>query len=235
MFDRPRAESHDGWVAAARRAVGRVTARKVGDAFLASLTSRRLDLRSALGSYALARHLPEHAYDRPSRPGLGGCAVCGLYVETDGSVEPEDLNVLSFERFRWGGVRHDWVIYAAFDLEQFARAPGLPVTVADIEAGRQIISVLRQAPPGTTAAQAARLLRMVGGNQAERDEIVEILGLCGILSTREHPGYCNSFVPLVDRDVPMRRFVFGCYPVCWWTAADGVNDAALEAFLPDLA
>ena len=36
---------------------------EVTAAFLSSLTSRRLDLRSALGSFAVARHLKRHAHD----------------------------------------------------------------------------------------------------------------------------------------------------------------------------
>jgi hypothetical protein len=40
--------------------------------------------------------------------------------------------VLSFERSKWGGVRTDHVEYIAFDLEQFARAPRLQPTPADI-------------------------------------------------------------------------------------------------------
>jgi hypothetical protein len=47
----------DDWVHAARAAAD-LSAEKVGDAFLASLTSQRLDLRSTLGSYAVARVLP---------------------------------------------------------------------------------------------------------------------------------------------------------------------------------
>jgi hypothetical protein len=81
-----------GWVRAAMAAVRSVTVAEVGEAFLASLSSRRLDLRSALGSYAVARFLAEHAYEDS---GHGRCATCGQYEET----EPEDLNVLSFERF----------------------------------------------------------------------------------------------------------------------------------------
>lgn len=30
----------------------------------------------------------------------------------------EDLNVLNFERIKWGGVRHGALIYTLFDLEQ---------------------------------------------------------------------------------------------------------------------
>jgi hypothetical protein len=63
MFASPRAADHDGWVRAARQAVRQVTAAEAGEAFLASLTSRRLDLRSALGSFAVARFPPEHDFE----------------------------------------------------------------------------------------------------------------------------------------------------------------------------
>jgi len=50
MFTEPRTLDHDGWVRAAKRAAAGVTAPEVGAAFLASLTSGRMDLRSALAS-----------------------------------------------------------------------------------------------------------------------------------------------------------------------------------------
>lgn len=59
MFSEPRMLDHDGWVTAARQAGAAVNPVQVGEAFLASLTTRRLDLRSALSSYAIARVLLE--------------------------------------------------------------------------------------------------------------------------------------------------------------------------------
>ena len=119
MFDQPWVAGHGELVGTARAAVARLDVAEVGDAFLAGLTSRRFDLRSALGSYAVARHLPAHAF----RPGVDAdrCEVCGLI---DG-VRPVDRNVMNFERFKWGGVRRDDLEYVAFDLVQFARAPRL--------------------------------------------------------------------------------------------------------------
>jgi hypothetical protein len=96
MFGEPRVEDHDGWVAAARAAAGPLSPAEVGEAFLASLSSGRLDLRSALGSFAVARYLPEHRFSGP-----GWCQVCHIYVERDGTGDSQDLNVLNFERFKW--------------------------------------------------------------------------------------------------------------------------------------
>src|SRR4051794_31777698 len=39
-----------------------VTMHDASRAFLASLSTRRLDLRSALGTFAVARHFPAHTY-----------------------------------------------------------------------------------------------------------------------------------------------------------------------------
>ncbi len=232
MFSADRTEDHDGWVAAARAAAAPLSAFEVGEAFLASLTSRRLDLRSALGSYAVARFLPEHSIEPESYGYM--CQVCAL-SESAGTDEPADLNVLNFERFKWGGVRRDDVEYVAFDLEQFVRAPRLPPTRADIELGQRLIDQLRELPGGTTAARAVTYLKMIKGNKAEREIIIGILGVCGILETDDHRGYSRSFIPRRDRHLPGRAYIDQNYPACWWTADDGVNDVALEIFLPQLS
>jgi hypothetical protein len=79
-------------------AISKLDCRRVADAFLASLSTRRLDLRSVLGSYAVFQHLPHHDPNGVGRR----CGICGL----DWSVDLENLNVLNFERLKWGGVRH---------------------------------------------------------------------------------------------------------------------------------
>jgi hypothetical protein len=228
MFDQPAVRDHDGWFASARRAAESVSVEEVGDAFLESLSTRRLDLRSALGSYAVARVLPEHAFT--PRTGDKYCTVCGQY-----SGAEEDLNVLNFERFKWGGVRHDDVRYAAFDLEQFVRAPRGGSTDADLAIGRELIGTLRQLPDGTSASQAVAHLKMVKSNKAEREVILDILGVCGILETPEHRGYRQSWVAVVDRELPPQHYVERTYPVSWWKGRHGVNDEALRQFLPQLA
>lgn len=230
MFTTRRTEDHDGWVRAARAAAAQLSPQEVGDAFLASLTSRRLDLRSALGSFAVARVLPEHPIELV--PDDHRCQVCA--ESKLAGDRPEDMNVLSFERFKWGGVRTDDVEYIAFDLEQFARAPRLDPTDADIDLGQQLIDQFRRLPAETTAANAVSHLRMIKGNKAQRDKLIGILGVCGILQTKKHPGYTKAFVRLCDRKLPGRRFVDQAYPACWWTAADGVNAEALKIFLPHL-
>jgi hypothetical protein len=233
MFTEPRrALDHDGWIQAARQGAAAVTAREAGSAFLASLTSGRMDLRSALASYALVRHLPEHPYAGGRWRGWG-CQVCGIYQPDDGAIE-EDLNDRNQGRFGWGGMC-GYITYAAFDLEQFARAPRLEPTAADISLGQEIIDHLRQLPPRTTAAQAARTLTMLPGTRDQREVLMDMLGITGILHSPGHPGYADAFIPATQSiDEPSQRFTFGSYPTCWWKAEGGISDSALRQFLPDL-
>lgn len=229
MFDQPRVLTHDQWVAAARQAASKTDSGQAEEAFLASLSRRqRLDLRSALSSYVLASQLPDHPFT--TRGMSVECAICGLYPDGE-----EDLNVLNFERFKWGGVRRDSVIYAAFDLEQFALAPRITPGAADLELGRQVIRTLRDLPSGVTASQAQRHLSFLPSNKAEREVIVDILGVCGILETPDHPGYSQSFVKYSDRELPPHHFVDRAYPVCWWRSDDGVSHSSLLRALPRLA
>lgn len=182
MFAQPRSDTHDGWVAAARKAAATVTAEQVGDAFLESLTSRRLDLRSALGSYAVARALREH--DFQAARGSGWCAVCELYPEVE-----EDLNTFNFERFKWAGVRRTDIAYVAFDLEQFANAPRTGATADDRRLGKEIITTLRALPERTMIGKAAAAVRLVPGNKDERENLVEILATAGVWRTPARTAY----------------------------------------------
>lgn len=96
MFD-PVTLSHGEVITRLRVAADRLDERKVVDAFVATLSTRRLDWRSALGSYSVARWLPAH-----EPPDDGQCRICGLYA----GRHLHDLNVLNFMRLKWGGVRH---------------------------------------------------------------------------------------------------------------------------------
>jgi len=222
MFN-PRVVHHDDVVAQVITSASRLSTRRVSDAFLSSLSTRRLDLRSALPTYAVFRHLTAHARTTE----LGACPVCGLY-ESDS----EDLSVLNFERFKWGGVRHDDVLYGALDLELFSREPAPSVTSQDVDILRELIKAIDSAPPGTTSASLQQLFAPVfKSNKAERDVVVATLGFCGILRVPGRASYRGSFVSWSERPLPDRRFVDMAYPACWWRAADGVDhDALMEYF-----
>ncbi|AKI98818.1 hypothetical protein ATI61_106206 [Archangium gephyra] len=228
MFE-PVTLGHDALIAQCVERAARLEPRRVSDAFLASLSTRRLELRSALGSYAVARHLPRHGFSASGDRGIG-CNVCGLRGK-DGARE---LDVLNFERFKWGGVRHDDPEYIAFDLGQFERLEPVEPSQEDLELLRQALRALVALPPKTTAAQAERALRVLPSNKPERGVLLGILGLCGVLETPEHPGYATAFVPRGAREHTGKHFDDQSYPVRWWRASHGVNREHVRRLFPQL-
>ncbi|MEM7012594.1 MAG: hypothetical protein AAF585_14050 [Verrucomicrobiota bacterium] len=220
MFD-PSSYSHNEITNRAVRVAGKISPIAVADAFVASLGSRRLDLRSALGSFAVLRHFPSHEAELDGRQ----CKICGEYDQSSN----EDLNVFNFERFKWGGVRHDVVGYALFDLEQFSTTLSNPPTDMDIRILGALIEAIESAPDNMTAnALQKHLAPIVKSNKSEREILIAILGLTGILSAIHHPGYLTSFVRSDERELPSRRFVDMTYPACWWRRSDGINAEAVE-------
>jgi hypothetical protein len=219
MFD-PAQLDHAQAIDQVMRAIRRLDRRKVVDSFLASLSTRRLDWRSALGSFAVFQHVPSHS------PRIDGhrCVVCGLYL----NEQQVDFNVLNFERLKWGGVRHDHLVYAAMDLGLFLENPLPSPTADDIRLLRDLLAAIDEAPASVSSASLqSHFPKSFKSNKAERDTVVAILGYCGILGTPMHPGYSDAFVPSDRRSLPDRRFVDMKYPACCWRREDGVDQRFL--------
>lgn len=222
MFD-PIKPTHEEAISQLQVAVKRVALHQVADGFLASLSTRRLEWRSALGSYSVGRWLPMH---EPT-PGERTCHICGLHDYMH--VKEHDVSRLNFERLKWGGVRHSDPIYATLDLELFAETSTAAPTAEDIRIFRDILSAIAAVPATvTSAALHKHLPGSLKANKAEREQLIAILGLCGVLGTSAHPGFGERFIPVHQRLLPDRRFVDMPYPVCWWRGTDGVNEARVR-------
>jgi hypothetical protein len=220
MFD-PMPLDHTAIVSRLMSAVARITPQRVGDAFLASLSSRRLDWRSALGSYSVFNHLPMHQSMHSKR-----CAFCGLHLNG-----AEDLNVLNFERLKWGGVRHDYPTYALLDLELLLKESPPKPTPADVSLFDALIAAIDEEPSSTTSGALQKAFPAgLKSNKQERDTIVAVFGFCGALGTTDHPGFEEYFVPADSRPLPSRHFVDMAYPACWWRREEGFNRAALKPY-----
>lgn len=223
MFD-PVRLSHEEIVRRAIHVRAGVDPESIAAAFLASLSTRRLELRSALGSYAILRHFPDHDDDHSLQ-----CPTCGEY---DHEV---DLSVLNFERFKWGGVRQERPTYAGFDLERFLEAERPNPVDSDLAILRDILRAVESVPPETTAPQLqAKLGGLLPSNKAERETLIIILGDCDILRTPGHPGFRDRFIPFCERDEPPHHFVDSGYPACWWRGRDGIDRDAVRTYFPSL-
>ena len=237
MFD-PVTLTHDDIVARLLAIRNRISIEQVTDAFLASLSTRRLELRSALGSFSFASHFPDHrlaeqASDKvPS--GRLRCRLCGLYGHS--AAEQEDLNILSFERWKWGGVRHVNPLYCWFDLTQFEKASVAPPTQEDYSILTQIVEIASSLTPKARANELGRRIsKVIKSNGPERDVLIEILGHCGVLKPAGRCGFLQAFTPSEQRDRPPDHTNDREYPVIWWRGADGVDREVLNRLFPKIA
>jgi len=121
----PRRVSHEEALRRLAALRAEILPRKAGTAFVSGLSTNQPALKSALGSLAVALHMPAHPFSA-QRNGFS-CDICGAY-ESDGE---QDLNQLNFERHKWGGVRHTDPFYIAFDLERFVAEPAPPASKTD--------------------------------------------------------------------------------------------------------
>ncbi len=227
MFDPVRIR-HDDLIKKLADRVSRIDQEGVAAAFLVSLGSRRLELRSALGIYAFARHLPGHRFQGVD----GRCDICGQHRDRG---KEEDLNVLNFERLKWGGVRHTDPLFTWFDLTEFSKLEVPRPTSEDRGILCGILERARSTPSGVTVQELQRSLTgLFKSTKSERDILLDILGLSGILETSAHPGFMTRFTPSSRREEPPWRFVEREYPVCWWRGRDGVNETRVRELFGSL-
>lgn len=198
---------------------------QVGAAFIASLSGNQLAQRSALGSYSVALNMPTHSFT--TRPGWNSfsCSICGAY-ELKGE---HDLNVLNFERHKWGGVRHADPYYIAFDLDRFISEPN----DAPSELDKNLLNEVFEAVASLQAdAKRSDLLQavkpIVPGNESQRRAFIGILGFAGVISVPSHSGFLKEYTDFKDRrDTPWVKDDWP-YPIRWWRGGDGIDRDAVD-------
>lgn len=226
LFD-PVQLTHDELVDRLLRLRSSIDASVVARAFSDSLTTRRLDLRSALGSLGAILRLPKHRFERSPDSTAGSCNICKTYA----SREAEDLNILSFERFKWGGVRHDNLLYALFDLSQF-EAADRDSRPQSQEPLLRILDIAANAAANCRPNDLVKLIApFVPGSADQRRVVIDCLGCAGILQPASHPGFFDGYP--IYREHPGGKNDWS-YPVSWWRGQDGVNSTALAYYFPDL-
>ncbi|MFB2642740.1 hypothetical protein ACE02D_10660 [Shewanella bicestrii] len=197
MFD-PLTISHDECIIAIAALVKGISQTQVTKGFLSSLTSRRLDWRSSLASYAIAQKIPSHHYTpvisgtsyTDGKPTVHSytCGICrdSQYgIRGSESYNEMDINVFNFERIKWGGVRHGDILYTYFDLSQFIKADIPEPTTDDIACFREILTIIETSEPSDyPSSLEKRLSSVIKSSKAERKILIEILASLGILTPR---------------------------------------------------
>lgn len=117
--------SHDNCLELIFNILPTISIQDVAEAFLSSLSTRRLDWRSSLSSYFIAKQLTPHKYTKAisgqsfDQNGNVTCIsyTCGECRDTKYGIignkcyVSNDLNILKFERIKWEGIRHGDLIY----------------------------------------------------------------------------------------------------------------------------
>ena len=228
MFPKQATLSHDECMERIAKAVSSITPEDAANAFLYSLSTRALEYRSVLGSYHYAKAIPQHECTE-----LRSCDICKWDTYNDHTIKQEYENhydVLSYERYKYGGVRHERAVYALFDMERFLELPKVQHTAEDERILTGIISAAEGLAPSNKAGALQKALtgaKLFKSNKNEVDVLLDILGVCGILEDPKHPCYAEDFMSTLNRDPPELTNDYS-YPLNHWKAEHGVNIARLK-------
>lgn len=242
-FDYPAYETHATALDRLEALLTRIDPKDVANAFLFSLSTRRLEYRSALGSYYYAKAVPRHAlmhsYNEILVAAEDHCYFCGWHAWKTAPKSFENrfnsLNILNFERYRYGGVRHTKLNYAIFDLEQFLKLPKVEPTEADKRIFREILACVGALAGSEKVGKLRDTIskaKIFRSNRNELSVLLDELGICGILAGKEAPAYDEYFANEYERS-PVEHTNDFAYPVNRWHAADGINTEKLKEIFGD--
>jgi hypothetical protein len=191
-------------------------------AFLSSLSNRDLSIRSALGSYAVGMKLQSHGFTENSNSSF--CSICGLNKEP-GEI---NLNILSFERHKFGGVRHLKPTYIWFDLNCLNKEIENESLTNESSILINILNCLSSAKLKKLSDAEKSLKSIVKGNKNEREGIISILGYCGILNV---PGFTPFFKDYTNFDERAHSSYAKSdwpFPADLWLPQYGLNSEAID-------
>ncbi len=230
MFE-PLTISHDQCLDKIFEILPTISIDKVAKSFLSSLSNRRLDWRSSLASYFIAKQLVPHKYTKAlSGQSFGEngevtsesytCGICrelkyGI-VGNENYIN-EDLNVLNFERIKWGGVRHGQLIYTLFDLQQLHAEEIPKPSTEDIEIFKNILAIIENSQPSDyPSALEKNLTTAIKSTKDERKILIEILACIDILkpTTYDRPSRGKNDWVFVE----------------YWRGEDKYNKEALNTY-----
>lgn len=230
MFDFPTQITHDEAMERLADALSKITPETVGNAFLYSLSTRRLEYRFALGSYYTAIAIPPHQFS-PNK--YGSCEVCGwqqwkpppqesgLKYILDMQYAP---NYFNYIRYQFGGFADMGLNYALFDLEQFLKLPPVTPCAEDRKILKRILGCVKTLEWRDRAAKlqkAAIHEKILKTNSDEMEMLLTALGVCGVLTDRKAPALEEKFVGYWD--IKCLQFSEWGYPINMWRAYNGVN------------
>lgn len=237
LFDYPKYESHSAALSRLRSILARIDPKDIANAFLFSLSTRRLEYRSALGSYYYAKAIPEHDFMNSFNEVLARaarhCYFCGwdAWASEPSKFEKRfGVNIYNYERYKYAGVRHDQLNYSLFDLEQFIGLPKVVPTEEDLRIFTDILSCVKCLNASDKAGRLRDTIskaKIFKTNKNEISVLLGELGICGILAGQDAPSYDIYFANEYER-TPVESKNDFAYPLNRWHARDGINTEKLN-------
>ena len=184
-----------------------ISLEEVSNAFLYSLSTRDLDYRYILASYIYARSWLK--YDR------------GKEYKIPKKITPTFFN---WVKYCSGGIWSE-IAKPYYYLSEFLNMEKKIPKEEDYEILKEILSFADNFDETKTATMLRNELakeKLFPSNKDEVTGLLETLGICGILETKEHRGFWDSFTPMFERDSGDLRQYFS-YPFHWWKGKDRVN------------
>ena len=184
-----------------------ISLEEVSNAFLYSLSTRDLDYRYILASYIYARSWLK--YDKGKEYKI-----------------PKEITATFFYwvKYRSGRIWSE-IAKPYYYLSEFLNMEKKIPKEEDYQILKEILSFADNFDETKTATMLRNELakeKLFPSNKDEVTGLLEALGICGILETKEHKGFWNSFTPMFERDSGDLREYFS-YPFHWWKGKDGVN------------
>ena len=239
LFDYPQFESHSESLDRRQDLLLQIDPKDIANAFLSSLSTRKLEYRSALGSYYYLRAIPEHDFMKSHNEILATadvhCYLCGWSAwKTIPSRQDikSGYNFYNWLRYKYGGspIGSIGINYALFDLALFLGLPKVTPTEEDKRIFREILSCVERLNSSDKAGKLRDTIakaKILKSNKDELSVLLGELGICGILASDDFPAYDTYFANEYERD-PIEYKNDFAYPVNRWQARDGVNTERLN-------
>lgn len=214
--------NHDEIVQKALEQCNSISKAQVVESFLSSLSTRRLELRSALSSFACGCNLPLHKFTPQENNII--CSVCSE-IHTNKSV---DLNILNFERNKFGGVRHLRPTYINLDISLFSKMVVPKPTKSDVEILKSIIASLAALTSNKISDAEKAIKNSMQGNKNERVNIIATMGYCGILNIPNYEPFYKSYISVSERAHSNYSKSDWPFPADLWLPVYGLNQEAIQ-------
>lgn len=185
---------HDELIIRINNLVKEINFENTARAFLCSLSTRQLNLRSFISSLYLVKKINIHSFINNKSSYCNECNDNYGIIGDDFNLK--NRNVYNFEKYKWGGVRLEHLSYIYFDLEELKKINDFEFspTPDDIKIFNDI---LKQIDSYNNEKDSANKLEktlkdIFPSSKNERIILLEILSYLDILEAKEEREYRNT-------------------------------------------